>query len=140
MATMISFATDWTFDRFMADCQTFKGLPIRGVHCRKGASAEEVFVANIKLICREWLEKNSERYYNTADALWYYLLNEVYFSDWYKDTYNQRPHLDGDLYLWALGFGDLVNTLTWRGLGSRSMDDIIGDYCRSAKAVREAWE
>lgn len=151
MAVMISCASDWSFDLFVADCNNYKALPIKGVYCRQGASANEVFIATLKLICNEFIADNIKRFtyvnerngYTHVDYeemgkwLWSYLCHEVNISDWYKDVYNQRPHLDKDLYLWALGYHNMVNTLLWRGMSFRAMDDIINDYVRSAIKVRE---
>ena len=148
MAIMINCATDWTFDKFFADCKEYDALPIKGVH-RPKASAEEAFVASVKLYIKEFIEANRERFstpIGTLDkrplkeALSYFLDRELYFSDWYKDTYNQRPHLDVDLYLWALGFEEAVDTLPWVGLSFRKMDDIAEDYADSAKRTRERRE
>ena len=157
MAIMFNCASDWSFDLFLADCKKYKALPIKGVHCRQGASYNEEFISNIKLICNEWIAENTEEftvrginsngreycYVETREmgrCLWSYLRNEVYISDWYKDTYNQRPHLNGDLYLCALGYRDLVDTMTWVGLSFTTMDNIIEDYAKSAKRSREYLE
>lgn len=157
MAIMINCASDWSFDLFVADCNNYKALPIKGVYCRQGASDNEVFISTLKRICNDWIRENTERFtvrginssnceysyverQDMADALWSFLCNEVYISDWYKDTYNQRPHLDKDLYLWALGCHDLVDTLLWCGLSFRRMNDIIGDYVHSAHDIRTRME
>lgn len=151
MAIMFNCAHDWSFDQFVADCNSYKALPIKGVYCRRGASDNEVFIATLKRICNEYIADNTQRftyvnerngythvdYEEMGEWLWSYLCHEIYISDWYKDVYNQRPHLDKDLYLWALGYHDMVNTLLWRGMSFRTMDDIINDYERSAKRVRE---
>ncbi len=154
---MYNCASDWSFDLFLADCKKYKALPIKGVYCRQGASDNEVFISTIKLICNEWLADHTEDYtvrginsngreycyVETRDlckALWAYLRNDVYFSDWYKDTYNQRPHLNGDLYLYALGYTELIDRLTWLGLSFRTMNDIIEDYAKSAQRSREYLE
>lgn len=153
MAIMINCAHDWSFDLFVADCNSYKALPIKGVYCRQGASDNEVFISTLKRICNDWIRDNTEcftvrginssnceysyvEYCDMADALWSFLCNEVYISDWYKDIYNQRPHLDKDLYLWALGYHDLVDTLLWCGLSFRRMNDIIGDFVHSARDIR----
>lgn len=151
MAIMFNCANDWSFDKFVTDCNSYKALPIKGVYCRRGASDNEVFIATLKLICNEWIADNTQRftyinecnghshvdYEEMGEWLWSYLCQEVYISDWYKDIYNQRPHLDKDLYLWALGYHNMVNTLSWRGLSCRTMDDIVNDYVHGAKKVRE---
>ena len=148
---MFNCANDWSFDQFVTDCNSYKALPIKGVYCRRGASDNEVFIATLKLICNEWIADNTQRftyvnecnrhshvdYEEMGEWLWSYLCQKVYISDWYKDIYNQRPHLDKDLYLWALGYHNIVNTLFWCGLSCRTMDDIVNDYVHDAKKVRE---
>ncbi len=148
MAIMINCATDWSFDKFLADCKEYDALPIKGVR-RPKASAEEAFIASVKLHIKEFIEANRERFstpIGTLDkrplneALKRFLDRELYFSDWYKDTYNQRPHLDVDLYLWALGFEETVDSLPWVGLSFRTMDGIVEDYADHAKRTRERLE
>ena len=98
MAVMISCASDWSFDLFVADCNNYKALPIKGVYCRRGASDNEVFISTLKRICNDWIRENTERftvrginssnceysyveYSEMADALWHFLSNEVYNSN-----------------------------------------------------------
>lgn len=146
MAIMVNFATDWTFDMFLEDCKSYKALPIKGVRCPKGASDRERFIASVKLHCNEFVKANRQAFTNEHGRLLNYELGEalmqsldrnLYFSDYYKDVYNQRPHLDRDLYLTALGFGGLVNKLLWTGLSFQTMDNILDGYASSAKERRE---
>ena len=146
MAIMVNFATDWTFDMFLEDCKSYKALPIKGVRCPKGASDRERFIASVKLHCNEFVEANKQAFTNEHGILLRYELGEalkqsldrsLYFSDYYKDVYNQRPHLDRDLYLTALGFGDLVNRMLWTGLSFKTMEDILDGYASSAEKTRE---
>jgi hypothetical protein len=75
-----------------------------------------------------------------ANALWDFLVCEVYIRDWYYDVYNQKPHLDKDLYLWVLGYHQFVDKLMWCGLSFRTMDDIVGDYANHATQTRTRME
>lgn len=111
MAIMINCATDWTYDLFMEDASLYSAKPIKGVHCASDASDRERFMTWFKNLARdfkaEWLERYGCEYSNHAgwmgDAFGYEAC-ECLFSDYYKDTYGQRPHLDMWMYVKAVGF------------------------------------
>lgn len=101
---------DWTFDLFMEDSKLYKATAMKGVHCRSNASARESFMVWFKNQARdfktEW-EKTHKGLYDSYDG---YIgdcfaseLDDMCFSDFYKDTYNQRPHLPRWFYVQALG-------------------------------------
>lgn len=110
MAIMFNCATDWTFDLFMEDVALYKATPIKGVHCRKDASDRENFMVWLKNLVRdfriEFEKENGNRNFDGYRWIGDYFKRELCesgFSDFYKDTYGQRPHLDCWYYVYALG-------------------------------------
>ena len=112
MAIMMNCAQDWTYDMFLEDVKLYTPLPIKGVHCRANASWREQFMRNLKTFARDfeekWIEEHEGHIYDRYDgwignAFERALINWD-FSDYYKDAYGQRPHLDTWYYVHALGF------------------------------------
>ena len=98
---------DWSYDLFFKACETTKALPIKGVYPSRNASDEKRFVAFLKSDFKDYKE-NLEREYDTTylslEDVFERFCREYNFSDWYKDTFNQRPHLDASFYLYAMGY------------------------------------
>lgn len=100
MAIMINCAVDWTFDEFVADMESVKALPMRrGVYSAKNLTERQKFCQRIKTEAKYFAQDNSDNgtylkysYDYVGDAFAREL--EGWFSDWYKDVYNQRPHFD----------------------------------------------
>ena len=101
---------DWTFDLFMEDAKLYSATPMRGVYCRKSASEREVFMVWLKNAARDfaenWKKEHDGKLYDRYDG---YIgdgfereLCKMGFSDYYKDTYGQRPHLGRWFYIQAL--------------------------------------
>ena len=135
------FMTDWTFDYFMEDSKLYNATPMRGVHCASNASEREMFMVWFKNAARdfsaEWKNSHDGKLYDRYDG---YIgdrfaaeLDNLNFSDYYKETYGQRPHLDRWFYVQAVGFphgDDVIRTFC-----AQPVDDAI----RSAKICREAF-
>lgn len=106
MATMINCGRDFTFDLFTEDMKVF------GEYGRKDAPLREQFVRWLKREAKEfkenWVNKYNKNLFNMhegyiGDAFKNHLY-ESEFSDFYKDAYGQRPHLDLWFYVHAVGF------------------------------------
>lgn len=134
-------ANDWTFDLFMEDCSLYKATPIKGVHCRRDASDREKFMVWFKNRARDYLEKWNKSHDGLYDRYDGYIgdrfaedLDKMLFSDFYKETYNQRPHLPRWFYVHALGLP--------------MSEDIARTFCaypvqeaiEEAKSYRENWK
>lgn len=135
---MMMVATDWTYDEFMKDSELYKGTPIKGVHCRKDASYNEQFMTWFKNLARdfreEWLKDHQYEYDNCDGWIgdsFADILGDACFSDYYKDTYGQRPHLPRWFYVQAIGLP--MNEDVSRKFCARPVEDAI----RSAKRNRE---
>ena len=110
MAIMINCAQDWTYDFFIEDSKLYKATPIKGVHCRKDASDREQFMVWLKNAARdftaEWKQDHKgfyDRYDGWIGDAFAQTLCRGIFSDVYKDTYGQRPHLPIWFYVHLLG-------------------------------------
>ena len=127
---------DWSFDLFFETCQTTKALPIKGVHPSRNASEAEAFVAWLKADFRDWLERMYEEYDCSRESLedmFKMYARESFFSDCYKDAFNQRPHLKPAFYLFAMGYENVGGL---RFCMSPFSDD-VADAVWSAKAFRD---
>jgi hypothetical protein len=109
MAMMINCATDWTYDLFMEDASLYNAKPIKGVHCASDASDRERFMTWLKDLARdfeaEWRKEHNNHLFDGcqwAGEVFAQLLREACFSDYYKDTYGQRPHLPMWFYVQAV--------------------------------------
>lgn len=137
MAIMINCATDWTYDLFAEDCKAYTGTPIKGVR-RPNASDREQFIVWLKNAVRdfraEWAQTCDHDYDNyrgwIGDAFARELDN-MCFSDFYKDTYRQRPHLARWFYVHALGLP--MNEDIARTFCAHPVEEAV----ESAKRVRE---
>jgi len=148
MATMINCAIDWTFDLFIEDVALYKATPIKGVHCRKNASDREEFMVWLKNTVRDFRIEFEKEYGNpTINRNGFYSnhsiyigdffereLHGYYFSDFYKDTYGQRPHLPMWFYIHALGLS--MQEDVPRLFCANPIEDAI----ENAKTCREALE
>ena len=99
-------AMDWTFDFFMNDVNRYNATPIKGVHCSSTASDREKFIVWFKNHARDFLEawkqdgrRLYDRYYGWVGDAFMRELSDMCFSDFYKDTYGQRPHLAAWYYV-----------------------------------------
>ena len=103
-------ALDWSFDRFVEDAKMYKATPIKGVHCRAAASDRERFMTWFKNMARDFMQDWSMEHEHMYDRRAGYAgdaferrLYRSGFSDYYKDTYGQRPHLAWWFYVQATG-------------------------------------
>lgn len=98
---------DWSFDKFYETCQTTKAIPIKGVYPSSKASKEERFVAFLKRDFADYIAKYESLYdcrFVRIEDIFKAFANEYCFSDYYKDIFNQKPHLDTSFYLYAMGY------------------------------------
>ena len=110
MATIINCATDWTYDYFVED------VKIYGIEdVTNGEDYHSCFVAwlkqSVKRFLDKWNKEHDGKLYDRYDG-W---IGDAFarrmcdyragaeFSDLYKDTYGQRPHLPTWFYVHALG-------------------------------------
>lgn len=129
MATMINCATDWSFDRFAEAMDSVEALPMRhGVRPSRNLSDEQIFCVYVKTAIKF---ADFDAYYDVEDAI-KEALYEMNFSDWYKDTFNQRPHFG--VYLVGALCG--VYGAEWR-CALWTWKDPIETYKGMAREVRE---
>lgn len=142
MAIMISCATDWTLDLFIADMNKAKALPLRkGVHLSSKATSEEHFCTwlktSAKFFLEDWLAEHDGRIYDRYDGYvgdaWLYQISDC-LSDWYKDTYNQRPHFYKEYFAKACNLPTNADILLFGSLGGSTPFE---NDLRSAKRNRE---
>lgn len=131
MAFMVNCAVDWTFDLFVEDANLYKATPRKGVYCSKDASDREQFMVWLKGAVRdfkaEWAEEcqfQYDKYYGWIGDVFARRLWEIGFSDYYKDTYGQRPHLATWFYVQALGLP--MSEDTARTFCATPVEDAIG--------------
>ena len=107
---MLMCGNDWTYDMFVEDAKKYQAKPMRGIYCSSRASDREKFMTWFKGCARDfkeaWLKEHDGRMYDRYDG---YIgdafkreLPDMCFSDYYKDVYNQRPHLDRWYYIHLL--------------------------------------
>lgn len=142
MAIMINCATDWTYDMFIEDSKKYNATPIKGVRCRRDASSRERFMTWFKNLARdfraEWENEGRKLYDKTYGYIGDAFARELYeadFSDYYKDTYGQRPHLSWWFYLRAIANMPMDEDIT-RTFCATPMEDAIA----TAKRNREQLE
>lgn len=142
MAMFFNCAVDWSYDKFVEDAKLYSAKPIKGVHCRSNATDGEKFMTWLKDMVRdfkqEWTEEFGDKMYvrgvgYIGDAFGTRMY-EAGFSDYYKDTYGQRPHLDAWFYIHQLGLPTGQDTI--RLFCSNPVEEAIAD----AKAVRKEME
>lgn len=91
MAIMINCAMDWSFDRFAEAMDSVNALPMaHGVRPSTNLSDEQRFCVYVKTAMK-FADFSDYRY---IDETIKEVLYDINFSDWYKDTFNQRPHFD----------------------------------------------
>ncbi len=134
---------DWTFDLFMEDAKLYSATPMKGVYCRKNASERERFMVWLKNAARDfaenWKKEHDGKLYDRydgyiGDGFFAREFFEMGFSDYYKDIYGQRPHLDRWFYVQALGLDhseDIIRTFC-----AYPVEDAIEE----AKMNRETFE
>ena len=132
MATMIMCGNDWSFDKFAEAMDSVEALPMaRGVRPSANLSDEQRFCVYVKTAIK--FADFSD--YRHTDETIKEVLYDLNFSDWYKDTFNQRPHFDWVLVGALCGvYGSMYNIMKW------DMRDPIGYYKTRSKEVREALE
>lgn len=135
-------AMDWTFDKFVEDMNKYNATPIKGVYPSSTASYEEKFITWFKNCVRdfknEWMAEHNgclyDRYEGWAGDAFARELGNMCFSDFYKDTYNQRPHLATWYYIHLTGLP--MSEDTCRTFCARPIEDAQ----ENAKRVREYYE
>ena len=106
---MINCAMDYTYDLFVDDAKAYKATPIKGVYPSSQVSARERFMVYLKNTIRDFKNDNPVYLVKSYDPSMGYvgdvfamMLDDINFSDMYKDAYGQRPHLDAWFYIHAL--------------------------------------
>ena len=145
MAYMVNMAQDWSYDMFVEDSKLYFAKPIKGVHCSSDADIREKFMTWLKNAARdfkaEWLEQHNNHLYDNyegyiGDAFGREVLYGFgsIFSDYYKDAYGQRPHLDTWFYVKMLGLPHSEDV--FRTFCARPVEDAVS----YAKEVRRYFE
>ena len=134
-------AMDWTYDLFNEDANLYKATPIKGVRCSRDASDREDFMVWFKNCARDFTEewKRDCPYLYDRRRGWIGdafedRLSDMCFSDFYKDTYGQRPHLPAWYYIHATGLPHSEDT------ARTFCANPIGNAVRGAKMTREQLE
>ena len=124
------FGMDWTYDMFFEDSTKYDATPMKGVYPNPKASDREKFMTWFKNLARDFRAEWHKAGLNDYDRFYGYIgdafinsLHESIFSDYYKDVYGQRPHLDSWFY---------VRVLDDMPTGS----DVIYTFC--ANPIRDA--
>ena len=131
MAYMYSCAVDWTFDLFADAMDSVQALPLpHGVRPSRSLSDVQVFATYVKTAFKF---ADFSDYMATDDTI-REILNDMNFSDWYKEVFNQRPHFDYTLV------GALCGVHGSRWIGMAFCADPIGSAKHSAKFMREQFE
>lgn len=127
---MFNMGLDWSFDLFAEDAELYKATPIKGVHPRSDASEREQFMTWFKGCVRdftnEWMKSHKglyDRYDGWIGDAFARQLSEMCFSDYYKDTYNQRPHLNDWYYIHLAGLPQSEDVC--RMFCSRPIEDAV---------------
>lgn len=139
MAVMICGAIDWSLDIAWADADSVKALPLEHGVYSKNMSDERKFMQWLKTDARffeeRWLKEHDGCGYDkydgwVGDAWLKHLTRECCLSDYYKDTYGQRPHFDYEFFAMMCGLPTRgETTIRW---------DRYDEHCREqAKANRE---
>lgn len=138
MARMYNMANDWTYDLFAEDANLYKATPMKGVNCRRNASDREKFMTWFKNCVRdftaEWNKDHKglyDRYDGWVGDAFARELSDMCFSDYYKDTYGQRPHLDAWYYIHLTGLPQNSD------VGRTFCADPVGRATDNAKEYRE---
>lgn len=144
MARMFIGCQDWSFDLFKGDSELYKATPRKGVYPRSSASYREYFMVTLKGYVRdfieEWNKKHEGRWYDRRDGYigdafaHQDMFRNGFFSDFYKDAYNQRPHLNIWFYINSLGLP--MSEDTTRTLCARPIEDAVNN----AQYIRKQFE
>ena len=130
MAIMINCARDWTYDKYVEDVKAVKAGHEIDTYSKEFVQS---IIKSADKFLESWKAEHDGKYYDhgwVGDAF-KDRLYDMDFSDWYKEAYNQRPHLDYWYYVHVLG-------LPMRGDSSRLFDDDpVGDAMEYAKYTRE---
>ena len=134
------FVQDWSFDLFAEDMAKYKGFP-KGVHCSDICSDRQKFIVWFKGLARdfrtEWSKEHKgdyDKYDGYIGDAFARILADACFSDYYKEVYNQRPHLSRWYYIHLLGLPMSEDT------GRLFCANPIEDVKDSAKEYREYLE
>lgn len=132
-------ACDWTYDMFLDDAMAYKATPIKGVHCSSDASYRKQFMVWFKNCARDfkdaWLKDHKfiyDRYDGYIGDAFAKRLSDMCFSDFYKDTYGQRPHLPAWFYVHAIGFP--MNEDIARTFCATPVEDAVDDAKRNRES------
>jgi hypothetical protein len=132
MAIMINCAQDWTYDLYVRDVKTY-GAEDKS----NGENYNAYFVAYMKRAAARflanWKEQHDGKLYDleyVGDAFARSI--REWFSDFYKDTYRQRPHLPMWFYVHPLGLPMQEDTA--RMFCAKPVDRAI----QEARTVRES--
>lgn len=131
MATMINCGMDWSFDLFAQAMDSVKALPLaHGVRPSANLTDEQVFAVYVKTA----IKFADFEHYSVDDAI-RYALEDMNFSDWYKDTFNQRPHFETFLIGALCGvYGSTWNVALW------TWRNPVEEFKRMARECRDAIE
>ena len=133
MAIIYNCAQDWTYDQYVQDVETYD------VSDSDNILYNAYFVAMIKKSAKNflnrWIAEHSGKLY---DGTWVgdeFAINFMnWFSDFYKDTYGQRPHLPIWYYIHPLGLPMKEDSI--RSFCARPIEDA----CNAARTCRETIE
>lgn len=144
MAIMMNCAVDWTLDIFAEDMQSVKALPLKkGVHSAANLTDGQKFCQYIKTQAKFFAEEHSDNGVYMKDFHTYVgdafaeTLGDYLFSDWYKDTYNQRPHFNKKYIAMLCGLPVFYETGFCDGGYRQSMQD---DISRAKEVRRQLME
>lgn len=132
MAMMFSGAMDWSFDMFVDAMNSVQALPMQhGVRPSRNLTDVQRFAVYVKTAIKF---ADFDAYYSVDDAI-LCTLEDMLFSDWYKDMFNQRPHFDWALVGALCGvYGSTYSIMVW------DRRDPVAYYSARAKETREALE
>lgn len=137
MATIFNCAVDWTLDIAWADADSVKPLPLRrGVYSPKNYTEGQKFMqwlkTDAKFFAEDWMKLHDNKKYSCGTWVGDAWLNHISdcISDYYKDTYNQRPHFMYEFFAMMCGLPTSADTIIrW--------DNFDEDCRESAKRHRE---
>ena len=130
MAMMINCATDWTYDLFCNDLKNDANDFVRWLKKRAAEFSER------------WIAAHDGKKYDpidgyVGDAFADEIMSDC-FSDWYKDEYNQRPHLDRWFYVHPLGLPMSKDVTMTFCMGDRIED--AKDAAKHERGVSESYD
>jgi len=141
MAIMFNCATDWTLDIAWADADSVKALPLRrGVRCPKNYTDGQKFMTWLKTSAKFFEEdfraRNNGHAHSNCEGwvgdAWLQSISDC-LSDYYKDTYNQRPHFLKQYFAMMCGLPTSADvSIRWDHLDKRARE--------AAKETREAMD